>query len=262
MLQIGDRLLSSRLILGTAQYPNADILRDAIKKSGAELVTVSLRRQGSSEGDGFWSIIRSCGVSVLPNTAGCRSAREAIITARLARELFGTNWIKLETVGDDYTLQPDPFALVEAAEVLLGEGFEVLPYATEDLVVAEKLVAVGCKIIMPWASPIGSGRGLNNPLGLRTLRARFPKIQLIVDAGLGAPSHAAHAMELGYDAVLLNSAVSLAQDPVTMAEAFAYAVRAGRLGYEAGLISTRNFARPSTPVVGTPFWHTGNSACL
>lgn len=257
MWEIGGRQFSSRLLLGTAGYPSPEILRDAIRRSGAEIVTVSLRRESGAEGGKFWELIRSCGVSVLPNTAGCRSAEEAILTARMARELFGTSWIKLETVGDEYTLRPDPFALVEAARVLNNEGFEVFPYTTEDPVVAERLVAAGCKVLMPWGSPIGSGRGIINASALRSLRARFPKVKLLVDAGIGAPSHAAQAMELGFDGVLLNTAVSRAREPAAMAGAFALAVRAGRSGYEAGLLEPRDFARPSTPVIGTPFWHSG-----
>jgi len=229
-------------------------LRQAVIQSGAEIVTVALRRQTAGDGRKFWDLLRSLDVTVLPNTAGCRSAEEAVTTARLAQELFKTNWIKLETVGDEYTLQSDPFALVEAAQILIGEGFEVFPYTTDDLVVAERLVAIGCKIIMPWASPIGSAQGIVNPDALKTLRARLPNTALIVDAGLGAPSHAAQAMEMGFDGVLLNSAVALANDPPKMAEAFAAAIHAGRLGYEAGLVEPRSFATPSTPTLGLPFW--------
>jgi thiazole synthase len=254
MWTLAGKNFTSRLLLGTARYPSPDSLRDAVKQSGAEIVTVALRRQAAGDGSKFWDLLRSLNVAILPNTAGCRSADEAVTTARLARDLFQTNWIKLETVGDEYTLQSDPFALVEAARILVAEGFEVFPYTTDDLVVAERLVAVGCKIIMPWASPIGSAQGIVNPNALKTLRARLPNITLIVDAGLGAPSHAAQAMELGFDGALLNSAVSLANDPPKMAEAFAAATRAGRLGFEAGLIEPRSFATPSTPTIGLPFW--------
>ena len=200
-------------------------------------------------------MLRELNVSILPNTANCRSVEDAVTTAHMAREIFGTNWIKLETVGDEYTLQPDPFALVEATKILVAEGFEVFPYTTEDLVVAERLVAAGCRILMPWGSPIGSGQGIAHIGAMKTLRARMPQVTLIVDAGIGAPSHAAQAMELGFDGVLLNSAVALAEDSVKMAEAFGKAIDAGRLGFEAGIISPRSFAQPSTPVVGTPFWH-------
>jgi thiazole synthase len=254
MWQLADEVLTSRLLIGSALYPSPRVMRDAIRASGAEVVTVSLRRQGSG-GAGFWEYLRDLGLRLLPNTAGCHCASTAIATAQMARELFGTRWIKLEVIGDDYNLQPDPFALLEAARELISQGFEVFPYCTDDLVLCEKLVAAGCRILMPWGAPIGTGRGLINPYGLRTLRARLPHITLIVDAGIGAPSHAAQAMELGYDGVLLNSAVAGAADPATMARAFAHGVAAGRLAFEAGLMPVRDSASPSTPVVGTPFWH-------
>jgi thiazole synthase len=191
---------------------------------------------------------------MLPNTAGCHTAKEAIATAEMARELFGTSWVKLEVIANDDTLQPDLFGLVEAAQVLAADGFDVLPYTTEDLSAAERLVAAGCTVLMPWASPIGSARGLINKDALKTLRAYFPDIPLIIDAGVGAPSHAAEAMEMGYDAVLLNTAVAKAGDPAKMAQAFAKAIDAGRLAFEAGLIEPRDMAAPSTPVAGTPFF--------
>ncbi len=244
--------LSSRLLLGTAQYPSPAILGDAVRAAGAEVVTVSLRREAARlrEGQDFWGLIRDLGVRVLPNTAGCYSVKEALTTARMAREVFATNWIKLEVIGEADTLQPDVFGLVEAARVLADEGFEVFPYMTEDLVVAERLIAAGCKVLMPWGAPIGSGRGLNNLFGLRALRAHFPDVPLIVDAGIGLPSHAAAAMEIGYDAVLLNTAVAKAGDPAAMAKAFAQAVEAGRTAYRAGPMTPRDMAAPSTPVVG------------
>jgi thiazole synthase len=192
---------------------------------------------------------------VLPNTAGCKSVREAVTTAKLARELFNTSWIKLEVIADDETLQPDVVGLVEAANILIKDGFEVFPYCTEDLSVATKLVEAGCKVVMPWASPIGSARGIVNRDSLKLLRARLPDITLVVDAGIGAPSHAAQALELGFDAVLLNTAVAKAEHPVAMANAFRLAIEAGRTGCLAGLMDARDFASPSTPVVGTPFWH-------
>ncbi len=248
---------ASRLLIGTALYPSPAIMEEALKASGAGIVTVSLRREsaGGRAGDAFWRIIQSLGVSILPNTAGCRTVKEAVTTAELARELFGTPWIKLEVIGDDETLQPDVVALVEAAGILVRDGFQVFPYTTEDLTVATRLVEAGCQVVMPWAAPIGSGQGITNRAALTTLRARLPDITLIVDAGLGAPSHAAEAMELGYDGVLLNTAIAKADDPVAMARAFALGVEAGRTGYEAGLMPPRDIASPSTPVVGTPFWH-------
>lgn len=255
MWQLGGKSFTSRLLLGTSRYRSPESLKKAIESSGAEIVTVSLRRQAAGDGSKFWDMLRQLGVTILPNTANCRSAQEAITTAHMARDVFGTNWIKLETVGDEYTLQPDPFALLEAAQKLIADGFEVFPYMTEDLVIAERLVAAGCKILMPWASPIGSGQGLANVRALKTLRQKFPHLPMIIDAGIGAPSHAAEAMEMGFDAVMLNTAVALAEDSPKMAAAFARALEAGRMGYEAGLMAPRLSAEPSTPTIGTPFWH-------
>ncbi len=247
--------LASRLMLGTSLFPSPAILAEAVQQSGAGLVTVSLRREsgGTRAGQEFWSLIQKMGVPVLPNTAGCHTAREAVTTAQMAREVFGTNWIKLEVIGDEDTLQPDVFGLVEAAEILSRDGFEVFPYTTEDLVVAERLLRAGCKVLMPWGAPIGSGRGLNNPFGLRAMRAHFPDVPLVIDAGLGLPSHAAAALEIGYDAVLLNTAIAKAGDPVAMAHGFALAVKAGRLSYLADAMEPRDMASPSTPVIGQPF---------
>lgn len=243
---------ASRLLLGTAQYPSPAILGEAVRASGAGIVTVSLRRESGNErsGQSFWNLIRELGVKVLPNTAGCHSVKEAVTTAQMAREVFGTTWIKLEVIGEADTLQPDVFGLVEAARILTSEGFEVFPYTTEDLVVAERLIEAGCRVLMPWGAPIGSGRGLNNVYGLRSMRAHFPGIPLVVDAGIGTPSHAAHAMELGYDAVLLNTAVAKAGDPAAMARAFALAIEAGRLAFLADPMMPRDMAAPSTPVFG------------
>jgi thiazole synthase len=219
------------------------------------VVTLGLKRQlAAGAGDnGFIDIVRESGARLLPNTAGCRSAREAIALAHMARELLQTHWIKLEVVGDEHTLQPDPFELVRAATQLVKDGFEVFPYCTDDLVSCQRLLDAGCRILMPWGAPIGSGQGLLNPWALRTLRARLPDATLIVDAGIGAPSHAALAMELGFDAVLLNSAVAHATDPVGMATAFRHAIEAGRLGWRSGLIAPQDMAVASTPVAGRPF---------
>jgi thiazole synthase len=254
-LTLCDVMLDSRLLLGTARYPSPAILAQAIRAAKTQIVTVSLRREagGSRGGESFWTLIRESGARVLPNTAGCRTVKEAVTTAQMAREVFGTDWIKLEVIGDEDTLQPDVFGLVEAARILVGDGFCVFPYMTEDLVVAEKLLDAGCRVLMPWAAPIGSGRGINNIFGLRSLRAHFPQTPLVVDAGLGAPSHAAAVMELGYDAVLLNTAVSRAGDPVAMARAFALGVNAGRAAFLAKPMTPRDFARPSTPVIGRAF---------
>ncbi|WP_419901721.1 thiazole synthase [Kiloniella sp.] len=252
-----DQEVSSRFLIGTALYPSPSIMLDAIKASGSDIVTVSLRRESGKDkaGQNFWSYIKETGAKVLPNTAGCKTVKEAVTTAHMAREIFETPWVKLEVIGEDDSLQPDVFGLVEAAKILTEDGFEVFPYTTEDLVVAEKLVAAGCEVLMPWGAPIGSGRGLNNVYGLRSLRAHFPKVPLIVDAGIGLPSHAAAAMELGYDAVLLNTAVAKAGDPILMAKAFALAIESGRLSFEADPIEKRDMAAPSTPVAGLPFWN-------
>ena len=247
--------LRSRLLLGTSRYPSPAVLSEAVKASKAEVVTVSLRRESGGEraGQGFWSLIRELGVRVLPNTAGCHSVKEAVTTAHMAREVFGTPWVKLEVIGEDDTLQPDVFGLVEAARILSNEGFQVFPYTTEDLVVADRLLDAGCRVLMPWGAPIGSGRGLNNLFGLKALRAHFPEVPLVIDAGIGVPSHAAQAMELGFDAVLLNTAVAQASDPARMAAAFALAIEAGVEARLAGPMEPRDMAAPSTPVIGTAF---------
>ncbi len=247
--------IPSRLLLGTAQYPSPAVLAEAFRRSGAGIATVSVRREAGAgqAGQDFWALIEALGVALLPNTAGCHSAREAVTTAQMARELFATDWIKLEVIGHADTLQPDPFGLVEAARTLTRDGFEVFPYCTEDLALCEKLVEAGCRVLMPWGAPIGTGLGLNNVYGLRSLRAHFRDIPLVVDAGLGLPSQAAHAIELGYDAVLLNTAVARAGDPAAMAEGFARAVEAGALAAAADPIEPRDMAAPSTPVLGRPF---------
>lgn len=248
--------LQSRLLLGTSRYPSPAVLARAIERSRPGMLTASLRRQtaGDAGHNGFWDLLRDCGVPVLPNTAGCHSIQEVLTTAEMAREVFETDWIKLELIGDDYTLQPDTLNLVSCAEQLLRMGFRVLPYSTDDLVLCQRLVDVGCQAVMPWAAPIGTGKGPANPGALRTLRERLD-VPLIVDAGLGLPSHACQVMEWGYDGVLLNTAVALAQDPAAMAEGFADAVRAGRRAHLAGAMTPQDIAQPSTPVLGTPFWH-------
>ena len=252
MFSLYGQELSSRLFLGTARYPSPDILARAVEASGAGILTVSLRREmaGGRGGSAFFSLVRELGVPLLPNTAGCHTAREAILTAQMACEVFGTDWIKLEVIGHHDTLQPDVFALVEAARALSSEGFRVFPYTTEDLVVGERLLEAGCEVLMPWCAPIGSARGPINPAALMSYRAHFADVPLIVDAGIGRPSHAAAVMELGFDAVLLNTAVAGAGDPVLMGKAFANAIDAGRQAYLAGPLEPRDMAVPSTPVIG------------
>lgn len=255
MWKIGGKELNSRLLIGSARYPSHEVMCDAIRASGAEVVTVSLRRLSAGnrqDSQQFHTFIQQAGLHVLPNTAGCYTVRDAVTTAHMARELFGTQWIKLEVLSQDKSLCPDVFGTVEAAKILAEDGFEVFPYTTDDLVVAERLLNAGCRILMPWAAPIGSGRGVQNPLALVSLRQRFPEATLIVDAGLGRPSHAAQVMEMGYDGVLLNTAVASAGDPVQMATAFAGAIQAGRQAYESGFMHVQE-AQASSPTQGVPF---------
>ena len=248
--------LESRLLLGTARYPSLAIMAEAVAASGADVLTVGLRRQSPEQlgGGSIWDHVARLGCRVLPNTAGCHTAREAVTLARMSREIFDTDWIKLEVTGDDYNLQPDPYELLEATRELVKADFRVFAYTTDDLVVCSRLRDLGCEIIMPWGAPIGTGKGITDPYALETLRARLPDVTLIVDAGLGLPSHAARVLEMGFDAVLLNTAVARADDPVRMATAFGQAVAAGRLAFEAGAMAESETAHPSTPVVGTPFW--------
>lgn len=253
-MRLYDTDIASRLMLGTAQYPSPAVLAEAFRRSGAGIATVSVRREaGGAQAGAAFDLVRDLGVKILPNTAGCHSVREAVTTAQMARELFDTAWIKLEVIGHADTLQPDPFGLVEAADILVRDGFEVFPYTTEDAVLADRLLSAGCRVLMPWGAPIGTGLGLTNIYALRTLRAQFPDVPMIVDAGMGLPSHAAMAMEMGFDAVLLNTAVARAGDPAAMAEGFARAVEAGRLAFGADPMQPRDMAAPSTPVIGKAF---------
>lgn len=254
MLRIADKIITNRLFLGTALYPNITVMKNAISAATVEVVTVSLQRQINNKTmkNKFWETIEELNCLVLPNTAGCHSAKEAIMTAKIARDLFETNWIKLEVIGDALTLQPEPFELIKAVEILVQDNFEVLPYCTDDFILCQHLVALGCRVLMPWVAPIGSGKGVLNPYALKVLRARLPQCVLIADAGIGTPSHATAIMELGFDAVLLNSAVALANDPTKMAIAFHQAVNAGRLAFEAGRMPEREFAHASTPIIDRP----------
>jgi thiazole synthase len=238
---------ASRLLLGTARYASPSLLASAITACSPAMLTLSLRRQISGSyysGQSFWSFVQDMGRAILPNTAGCFTAGDAIVTACMARELFQTNLIKLEVIGDDFSLQPDPFGLVQAAAELVRRGFQVLPYCTEDWVLCRRLMDAGCEVLMPWAAPIGTGQGL---------RERAPEVRLIVDAGIGLPSHASQVMEWGFDGVLLNTAISSALDPVRMAAAFAHGVRAGRAAFRAGPMISREKAVSSTPEIGRPF---------
>jgi thiazole synthase len=256
MWNLAGKMLQSRLLLGTACFPTLAVMQNAIRASAAEVITVSMKRQAHPGGSGehFWNAVKNLGCHLLPNTAGCRDVNSAVNMAMFARELFATHWIKLEVIGDDYNLQPDPLQLIKAAKILIKEGFAVFPYCTDDLVICQRLVDAGCEILMPWAAPIGSGKGIINPYALETLRCRLPATTLIVDAGIGKPSHAAQVMELGFDGVLLNTAVALATFPERMATAFRHAVIAGHEALQAGMMLTRNMTQPSTPLLDTPFW--------
>ncbi len=250
-LVLAGRTFRSRLLLGTGGFTSHEALAGAIAASGAELVTVALRRVDPAARGSLLEVLDEAGVTLLPNTAGCLTARDAVLTARLAREAFATDWVKLEVIGDDRTLLPDAPALLDAAEELVDDGFVVLPYTTDDPVLARRLEDVGCAAVMPLGSPIGSGMGIVNPYNLSIIRAGAG-VPVILDAGVGTASDAALAMELGCDAVLCASAVSGARDPVAMATAIRLAVEAGRLAAGAGRIPRRRHAEASTPAAGRP----------
>ena len=250
-LTIAGRELSSRLILGTGGFNSHEVLAAALEASGAELCTVALRRLDPGARGSILDVLDAAGVEVLPNTAGCYTARDAIITARLAREAFSTDWVKLEVIGDDRTLLPDAVELVAAAEVLVDDGFVVLPYTTDDPILARRLEDVGCAAVMPLGSPIGSGMGIRNPYNISILVERAG-VPVILDAGVGTASDAAFAIELGCDAVLCASAISRAHDPAAMARAIRLAVEAGWLARGAGRIPRRRYAEASTPGEGVP----------
>ncbi|MFF8522765.1 thiazole synthase [Streptomyces werraensis] len=248
-LVLGGRTFTSRLIMGTGGAPSLDVLERALVASGTELTTVAMRRVDLSVQGSVLSVLRKLGVEVLPNTAGCFTAGEAVLTARLAREALGTDLVKLEVVADERTLLPDPVELLDAAETLVDDGFTVLPYTNDDPVLAQKLQDVGCAAVMPLGSPIGSGLGIRNPHNFELIVERAG-VPVILDAGAGTASDAALAMELGCAGVMLASAVTRAQEPVLMASAMRSAVEAGRLARRAGRIPRRHFAQASSPVEG------------
>jgi thiazole synthase len=248
---IADAEFSSRLILGTGGFASLDVLEATIEASGTEMVTVALRRVDPAARGSIVEVLDRASVRLLPNTAGCYTARDAVLTARMAREAFATDWIKLEVIGDERTLLPDAPELLDAAEQLVDEGFVVLPYTTDDPILARRLEDVGCAAVMPLGSPIGSGMGIVNPYNLAIMRDRVG-VPLILDAGVGTASDAALAMEMGCDAVLCASAISRAKDPVAMARAVRAAVEAGRLARAAGRIPRRRYAQASTPETGLP----------
>ncbi|MBX7147824.1 thiazole synthase [bacterium] len=255
LLTIAGKSFSSRLLLGTASYPNLDILTRAIEASATQICTVAIRRINLAEtGDeGLIKLLVDKKLHLLPNTAGCYTAREAVLTAKLAREALNTNWIKLEVIGDKYSLYPDTQELLKATEELVKDGFVVLPYTTDDPVVAKKLCDAGAAAVMPLGAPIGSGRGIVNPINIELIKKQS-SVPVILDAGIGSASHAALAMELGCDAVLLNTAVANAQNPVLMAGAMKDAVNAGRACFLAGAIPQKKMATPSSPTKGKINW--------
>jgi thiazole synthase len=250
-LRIGDTTYSSRLLIGTARYPNLQVMVDAVRASGAEIATVGVRRinLNDTSGESVIDLLAELGVTMLPNTAGCYTARDAVLTAQLAREALETNLVKLEVIGDERTLYPDTVALLESAETLVGDGFTVLPYCADDPVTCRKLEDVGCAAVMPLGAPIGSGLGIRNPHNIELI-VEGASVPVLVDAGVGTASDAAVAMELGCDGVLMNTAVAGARDPVKMAEAMKKAVESGRLAFEAGRIPRQPYATASTPVEG------------
>jgi thiazole synthase len=250
-LVIADESFSSRLIIGTGGASSLDVLGRAAAASGAELATVALRRLDPTARGSIVDVLAGAGCKLLPNTAGCFTAHDAVTTARLAREAFETDWIKLEVIGDDKTLLPDPVELLPAAETLVDEGFVVLAYTNDDPIMARRLEDVGCAAVMPLGSPIGSGMGIRNPYNLAIIVASAA-VPVILDAGVGTASDATLAMELGCDGVLVASAITRAQDPVRMAEAIRKAVEAGRLASHAGRIPRRLYAEPSTTFEGLP----------
>lgn len=250
-LKIAGKEFSSRLILGTSKYPNPAVMLEALKASGTQMVTVAVRRINIHDGsrESLLKLLQGIGVGILPNTAGCYTAKEACLTAALAREALGTNWIKLEVIGDDETLFPDVPELLKASEKLIADGFTVLPYCNDDPVTCKKLADMGCAAVMPLGAPIGSGMGIRNPYNLQIIR-EIVRIPIIVDAGVGTASDVAIAMELGCDGVLMNTAVAEAEHPVPMARAMKLAAEAGRLAYEAGRIPRRLYANASSPMEG------------
>jgi thiazole synthase len=249
LLTIADRSFSSRLIMGTGGAPSLEVLENALRLSGTELTTVAMRRINPSARGSVLEVLQRCGIDVLPNTAGCFTAGEAVLTARLAREALGTNWVKLEVVADERTLLPDPVELLDAAETLVDDGFVVLPYTNDDPVLARKLEDVGCAAVMPLGSPIGSGLGIRNPHNFQLI-VEQAGVPVVLDAGAGTASDAAFAMELGCAAVMLATAVTRAQEPALMAEAMRKAVESGRLAYRAGRIPKRFHAEASSPMEG------------
>ncbi|MBT6795856.1 thiazole synthase [bacterium] len=252
-MQIYDINIGSNIILGSSGYPSPKIFFNCIKILKSEMVTVSVRRLNKKQDNNFFNLIKKTKCRILPNTAGCLSAKEAIVTAQMAREIFETDLIKLEVIEDDLTLRPSKKDTIKAAEALIKKGFKVLPYTTDNINFAKSLKSLGCKVIMPWGSQIGSGRGLENPEKLLRIREEMPDLTLIIDAGIGRISHVCEAFEIGYDGILLNTAISKAEYPEEFAKALSLSMEAVKRSIKSGLIPRRNFATPSTTTIGIPF---------
>ncbi len=247
-----DTPMTSRLWMGSSHFPNWNVFASACELAKPGFITLSLRRQTATGGQSYWKLIRSLDIPILPNTAGCFSAHEAIQLAEISRDTFETDWIKVEVIADEQSLHPEGPELIRACEVLIQKGFKVLPYCSDDLSICKALTDVGCRALMPLGAPIGTGLGLLNPFNLERLRYRFPKIPLILDAGLGKPSQATQVMEMGFDAVLLNTAISQSVNPAEMALAFLEAVSAGHRAFKAVPMPAQPNAQPSTPSMDMP----------
>ena len=256
-LIIYNQKFNNRLFMGTAYYTSLDTMKKSIEVAKPSMITASIKRQtiqNTEYAKEFWKYIQELNISILPNTAGCTSVEEVIKTAYMAKEIFDTNWIKLELIGDDLTLYPNNLKLIEATKILLENNFKVMPYCTEDLIICKKLVDLGCDVIMPWAAPIGTGLGPVNEYGLKNLRKFLPNIKIIIDAGIGLPSHVVKLMEFGIDGVLLNTAIAKSCDPIKMAKAMSFAIQSGRLAYEAIPMEQAKEFNFSSIEIHKPFW--------
>nr|VFJ64429.1 MAG: thiazole-phosphate synthase [Candidatus Kentron sp. DK] len=248
-LSIYGEEFTSRLILGSSDISSVDKAIDGLKFCNSQIVTVSFRKNGTLQKSGmeYLDRLKELNIRILPHTAGCKSIQEVITLAEASRDFFETNWLKLEIIGDEANFQPDPIKLLTSAETLLTKGFKVLPYCTDDLVICKQLVKLGCEVVMPWASPMGTGKGVVNPFALQLIRQELPNTTLIIDAGIGKPSQAAQAMELGYDAIIVDTAITKSSNPQSMARAMALAAESGRLGFFSGFMQESNVPRGNIP---------------
>lgn len=257
-LVIYNKVFNNRLFMGTAYYPSLDIMKKSISIANPSMITASIKRQTAQNKENakqFWQYLKELKIPILPNTAGCTSVDEAINTAYMAKEIFNTDWIKLELIGDDLTLCPNNLKLIEATKILLENKFKVMPYCTEDLIVCKKLVDLGCEVIMPWAAPIGTGIGPINEYGLKNLRKFLPSVKIIIDAGIGLPSHVVKLMEFGMDGILLNTAIAKSCNPIKMSKSMLFAIKSGRLAYESIPMEQKKEFHFSTIMLDKPFWN-------